>query len=324
MALLNLPASCNIQTITLFVSILVGFAEESCPIWTVYNSSSGSCSCGKDLAGIVECVSSPAQVSVLYCYCMTFNNMVGDFTVAQCPYNCYFAMSAKCTEKNAVEYTNISSSNNVKLCSRLHRVGHLCGDCARGYGPPIYSYSYQCVKCDISDFKQNLLKYFTFIYLPLTGFYIFVILMKVSITSPHLVAFVFTCQILTIPSLLSIIVSVHKRLIYTDIAIAITSLWNLDFLRIFYPPFCLHPRLTSMHVLAMEYIVALYPMMLIAVTLLAVNLHDRYPLVVSAWRPVMKVLRCLRRQWDIQGSLVQAFATFFTLTYVKILNCSIL
>jgi len=249
-------------------------------------------------------------------------SMVEDFTVAQCPYNCYFAMSAKCTEKNEVEYSNVSSSSNVKLCSRLNRDGHLCGNCMRGHGPPIYSYSYQCVKCNISDLKQNLLKYFTYIYLPLTGFYVFVIIMKVSITSPHLVAFVFTCQILTIPSLLSIIVSVHKRLIYTDVAIAITSLWNLDFLRIFYPPFCLHPRLTWMHVLALEYAVALYPMLLIAITLMAVSLHDRYPLVVSVLRPVVKVLRCLRKKWDIQGSLVQAFATFFTLTYVKILNVS--
>ena len=51
-------------------------------------------------------------------------------------------------------------------------------------------------------------------------------------------------------------------------------------------------------------------------------LHDRYPLVVRLWRPVNKLYMCIRREWDIRGSLVQAFATFLVLSYVKILNVS--
>ena len=32
---------------------------------------------------------------------------------------------------------------------------------------------------------------------------------------------------------------------------------------------------------------------------------------------------CIRQEWDIRGSLVQAFATFLVLSYVKILYVSI-
>ena len=39
-------------------------------------------------------------------------------------------------------------------------------------------------------------------------------------------------------------------------------------------------------------------------------------------RPMYRVFMCVRKKWDIRGSLIQAFATFFLLSYVKILNVS--
>ena len=50
--------------------------------------------------------------------------------------------------------------------------------------------------------------------------------------------------------------------------------------------------------------------------------HDRYPLIVKIWKPAYKCFICIRREWNIRGSLVQAFATFLVLSYVKILNVS--
>ncbi len=99
-------------------------------------------------------------------------------------------------------------------------------------------------------------------------------------------------------------------------------MWNLDFLRSVFPPFCLHPKLNAMHIIALEYILAIYPMVLIILTYLTVCLHDRYSLVVSLCRPVHKILACVRKEWSIRGSLVQTFASLLVLSYVKILNTS--
>ena len=51
-------------------------------------------------------------------------------------------------------------------------------------------------------------------------------------------------------------------------------------------------------------------------------LHDRYSLVVRIWRPVYTILSLIRKEWNISGSLIQAFVTFLVLSYVKILNIS--
>lgn len=80
--------------------------------------------------------------------------------------------------------------------------------------------------------------------------------------------------------------------------------------------------MTALQVLALDYLVGVYPLLLIALTYFAVMLHDRYSLIVKIWGPVNRLCRCIRKQWDIRGSLVQAFATFLVLSYVKILNVS--
>ena len=95
---------------------------------------------------------------------------------------------------------------------------------------------------------------------------------------------------------------------------------NLDFFRSVYTPFCLHPKLTNIHVIALDYVVAVYPMFLIIATYAVVVLNDRYPLRVSTWRPLQKLFAYIRKEDDFQGSLVQSFAFFLVLSYVKILN----
>ena len=44
--------------------------------------------------------------------------------------------------------------------------------------------------------------------------------------------------------------------------------------------------------------------------------------MVWLWRPFIGCFARCRRQWDIQNSLVDAFATFFLLSYVKFLSVS--
>ena len=86
-----------------------------------------------------------------------------------------------------------------------------------------------------------------------------------------------------------------------------------------YTPFCLHPHTNTLLVLALDYIIAVYPLLLIALSYLLVLLYDRnVRFIVCLWKPFVPLFIRFRRQWNIKSSLVDAFATFLLLSYVKI------
>ena len=104
---------------------------------------------------------------------------------------------------------------------------------------------------------------------------------------------------------------------------AFLSIWNLDFFRLVYTPFCLHPKTSTLQVLSLDYIIAAYPLALIILTYTLVRLHyNNCTLVVLLWRPFIGCFARCRREWNIQNSLLDAFATFFLLSYVKFLSVS--
>ena len=105
--------------------------------------------------------------------------------------------------------------------------------------------------------------------------------------------------------------------------ISCLSIWNLDFFRDLYSPFCLHPSASTLQVLSLDYITAVYPLILIIITYTLVRLHyNNCRLVVWLWKPFISCFARCRRQWDIQNSLVDAFATFLLLSYVKFFSVS--
>ena len=58
---------------TIFSTLLLHSAHcaENCPPWTLPDNSS-KCVCGDDLKGLVICTKE-LEVSVMYCYCITYN-----------------------------------------------------------------------------------------------------------------------------------------------------------------------------------------------------------------------------------------------------------
>ena len=90
-----------------------------------------------------------------------------------------------------------------------------------------------------------------------------------------------------------------------------------------YPPFCLHPNISTLQVLALDYIIAAYPLFLVIVTYIIVELHDRnFKIVVWLWKPVRRFFIYFRRYWNVKTSLIDAFGTFLLLSYVKFLSTS--
>ena len=308
----------------LLLMLMASQCRAECPIWT-HNSTNDTCKCGRLLGGLVHCDPETLQVSVQLCYCMTYNEHIKELVLGFCMYTCEKRDKLKCLQTSEIK-TNDTRLLNQEICGPYHRKGQLCGNCTEGHGLPVYSYSLECVPCSESEFKQNLLKYIAVAFLPLTVFYFFVILFKISISSGNMVGYILTCQIFTLPLLTRFLLNISSNYAFTSGYIKFLtscfSIWNLDFFRSLYTPFCIHPKLNSLHVLALDYLIGVYPLLLILLTYIAVTLHDRYPIVVRAWKPVYRIFMCMRREWNIRGSLIQAFATFLILSYVKILNVS--
>ena len=298
--------------------LLLVSCSGACPPWTVFSSPSGECQCGDGLHGVVHCDRANKQISLKKCYCMSYNMDFNMTVVGPCN-----AMCRKVTDYYGY-YTVLNVSDDVsllnsELCWEYNREGQLCGRCKNNTGPPVYSYSLECV-----PFKTNLFKYVAVAFLPLTIFYLGAVVFKLSVTSGNMVAYVLVCQLASVPATQRhlLVKNFEKHAIGIKLLIAVNSIWNLDFFRSLYRPFCIHPKMSALHVLALDYLVGVYPLFLIFLTYIAVTLHDRYPLVVKIWRPVYRVFMCIRQEWDIRGSLVQAFATFLVLSYVKIFYVS--
>ena len=139
-------------------------------------------------------------------------------------------------------------------------------------------------------------------------------------------AYIMVCQVLSTPALSRFLhVSTKSDPIaksFFSILNTIYGVWNLDFFRSVYPPFCLHRTLTALQVLSLDYIVAVYPMFLILITYVCVALHDHSRIVIWLWSPFHRCIAKFRREWDLRKSLVDVFAIFILLSYVKILNVS--
>ena len=289
-----------------------------CPPWFRLDNQTGVCHSGPQLGGIIQQDKRTLQTSLLECYCMTEKG--GILTVGACMYTCnaisgYFPLPCHVSQLESF------------LCADLNRRGLLCGQCMDNYSLPVYSYELKCVKCE--DYQYNWLKYLAFAFLPLTIFYILVTLLSISFTSPLLSALVMACQVVAQPIQLSIYLSfvesgtmvVPKQ--FVIVAASFGAFLNLDFFRMAYTPFCLHPSVSAMEVMALDYATAVYPVLLIGITNVMVRLHDHHfkPLV-WAWKLCGLILKPLRKQWNVKTSLVDVFASFIFLSSSRLLLAS--
>ena len=81
--------------------------------------------------------------------------------------------------------------------------------------------------------------------------------------------------------------------------------------------------MTSLQVIFIEFIYVLYPLLLILVTWLCIELHAwNIRFVVYLWKPFHKCFAQMRRNWSVSDSIVHAYATFFFLSFWSLIYAS--
>ena len=284
--------------------------------WTIAENKGNttSCQCGSNLGGLVKCDGNSFDVQVLTCYCMTHYEKDPNITVVgACLYTC---------QPRSSDY------HDALYCDPI-RDGQLCASCKKNFSLPVYSYDWHCVNNSLSSgYSKHWIKYIVVAYVPLTIFFLVVTVFHISVPSPSMSAFVLVIQLGTAPVQMRILTdqlryNPRSLQILVQFFASLCGVWNLDFFRLVYSPFSLNPSIGTLQILALDYAVAAYPLFLIVATYIIVELHDNdFRIVVWLWKPFHYCFACYRRQWDIRTSLVDTFATFFLLSYVKFLSVS--
>ena len=268
------------------------------------------------LHGVI-CDPKTCNTSLHIQYCMSYNPVTRAQVVG-------FCLFESIPEMKIVLPPNISELNDF-MCGHFNREGQLCGTCKKGYGPALFT-NYECAECSTKNYGWAL--YLLLEFLPITVFYLIIVTFQVSATSGPLNVFILSAQ------LIAYILNYNNFIAYASqpwfqvtqkILITVYSVWNLDFLHSVIPPFCLSENITTLHALALQYLPAFYPLLLIIVTYILIELHDRnVRVLVWMWRPFQRCLAPFQRslRWNPKASIVSTFATFLTLAYNKIIIVS--
>jgi hypothetical protein len=274
------------------------------------------CVCQTDVPGI-QCDDVAKEAYLMHQYCISFDkNSSESMVVARCPYN----------RDHRIKLSNLTPQQlEEKVCEPYHRTGFLCSRCRKDYGVAINSYDYSCVYC------KGHQRYDWFLWLllelgPITLVCFFVILFGVSVVAPSMNAFVFFSQVVSVAYGVNIFTwffgvdTIDRKLSYP--VFFLYGVWNLDFLEVL-PGICLHDQLKVLHILVINYVKALYPMILLAVCYVCVQMYDRNVRILHfLWKPFRCLQRVVYKGHQRRTSLVDAFATLTVLSYSKFMYVS--
>ena len=296
----------------------------SCPTWMYHVNNSSQCVCGVNLTTVVVCDSSlqHVQVRVRGCHMITFdparNQTYAGFSFYRC---------VKYFSKTSTVYFPVSmdaSKLNFDMCDQFKRDGLFCGACKKNFYPLVYSYKLNCKQCSEGEIRQSVFIFLVVAFIPVSIFYVIVLLFKFNANSPSLHGFILFAQLITQTSIIKIFYARFDSAHYFERVVVVVletlySVWNLNFFRAFTPDICL--RISTLNALSLEYVVAFYPMLLIVITYIATELHSRgFKVITVLWRPFQHCSIYFRKEWNIKASLIDVFATFLLLSYNRLLD----
>ncbi len=293
-----------------------------CPTWYLpLESNTNKCTCGDTLDGKIRCLPDEG-ISLLVGVCITYTDE--QVLVGCCP---FVPSTANLLANVYTEVPQEASDVDDFMCGSMNRTGLLCSQCQEGLSLAAMSYRRACVEC--SNPGVGVIIFLLLAFVPTTAFFVLVMVCSIDITSGPMNGALIVIQVILvrlnqIPS--NYLFKSDNPLSYYPMLFITTfyGIWNLDFLRYVIPPFCISRSLTSLQAEALEYVIAVYPLLLIVITYICVELYDsEYRIMVALWAPCRKIFssKCFKN-FNVKYSLITTFATFLVLTYTKIFHIS--
>ena len=278
-----------------------------------------SCVCADWPNGIIVCDENLQTASVQFGYCMTYVNETGELRAGACPqgllrndYNkFYYPLPSNATDLNEA------------VCGPLNSKGILCSECENGFASSAIHYP-NCVKCTNSGW----LKYLAIEYLPNAIFLFAIVIFGVNVISGPVNAFIYFSQVSTAYANIAFVEFILKKqgaLTYSVKPVSVIGsfygIWNLKFFNGIIPAFCLTKHLSHLQGIALQYVIAVFPLFLVVVLYVCIQLHaHNFRPLVWCWKPFHKCFVYCKRSIHPETSVIDAFATVTLLSYVKLLN----
>ena len=298
---------------------------QNCSQSWLHLSDDGYCMCGPDVYNAVLCNNETRQVRLQLQYCMTFDGEGSNISVIG---NCMPSLvhrHRKITGPDGYYYKIEQNrfAQQEKTCSYTNRQGRLCSQCKSNHTVSAYSYTLECYHCESSTWS-SVLQYIAFAFVPLSIFLVVVMVFRISITSPALNMPVVCCQFLSSPFIINSFLSSTRdsdMFNFVRFLATVYGIWNLDLFRALVPPVCL--PLDALQVVALDYLVAVYPLLLLICFHRLISARDRgFKPVVRLCRPFLWCSRQLRNKDKIQSAIKDAFISFLLLSQIKLFNTS--
>ena len=292
--------------------------------WFCFNSTTRGYDCNHIYGGLIMCTDSGPSLQTGFC--ATYSEYTGLLSVTDCPY--FELKSFNITYTGYIQLPSTLTKLNNSMCTPLNRRGIVCNDCVNGFGPSVNSFGYKCVNCN--SVWYGVLLYLVLEVVPMTILYLVILILQVRLTSAPMTSFIMYAQFIVIAIDLARYDSSFKKLLFnTDngelrldakIVHTLYGVFNLDFLHYAIPPFCISEALKPIHIALLGYMSVFYPLTLIFLTWICVELHGwNFRPFVIVWKPFHRCFVCLRRQWDKKNDIIDVFTTFLYLLYGKCL-----
>ena len=231
-------------------------------------------------------------------------------------------------------YSHFFLPNNSKdlqelICGSKHRQDTLCGRCSDGHGPAVNSPTYECINC--ANPLRDTFKYVSTVYIPLVVMFIVIILFHVRFTTGAANAFILYAQIISstfsvdadgqIPLIL--IAGNHTDRLLKAYRIPY-GIFNLEFIENLIPPVCIGTQLNTLAVIALDYIVALTPLLMIIIGAIVFRLascisdHCCKSTTPSTRAPSRISAFLAKRKRSLSEAMLPAFSAFLLLSYTKL------
>ena len=216
------------------------------------------------------------------------------------------------------------SELNGFFCNESQRQGRLCSQCMDGCGISLYTYYGLPCSCPCNSYGIPL--YFLLEIGFSTLFFAVVFVFKISVLSSKWYGLLFYFQTTanigtTYPVMYTLYgKGGHSLPIVLD---SLHGIWNLDFLRLALPQFCVSQSIGTLGAISTGYISGLWPLFLVILVSLAVELHKRnYKIVVYPWLAVNKMSAGVIQRRFAETNLMKIFVTFIVVSYMKLIYVS--
>ena len=296
----------------------VSASNTSCPTWFYHNNTTHQCECGSLLGDMFRCNQLEKRAQIANGFCATSTEQEGLYYAGHCP----FGHTENNTNRMFSELPSDPDRLNEVMCGPYNRKGLLCGECIDGYGPAVFSPYQKCENCSKLSTGFAVSLYLLLELTPITLLFVCVVVFRLSITAGPLLWYVLFCQVYIFTLQINLYlyeyilshVSPPLQILFYS-SLILSSSWILQFFTFVIPPFCISENLTSIHIELLSLVPAVYPIVLVIITCILMELHARnYRIIHMIWKPFGILFAILKITTVTSDAVIQTFATFMLLS----------